>query len=70
MLPTVDFCGLKVTRLFASISVAGRIDPRMAFEYAFEQIKTTDAVLVGMYRGDKDGIIEENVALVREILGG
>ncbi|MCX5642176.1 MAG: hypothetical protein NTY10_02920 [Candidatus Omnitrophica bacterium] len=48
---------------------AGRIDPRMAFEYAFEQIKTTDAVLVGMYRGDKDGIIEENVALTREILG-
>lgn len=49
---------------------AGRIDPRMAFEYAFEQIKATDVVNVGMYRGDKDNMVEENVAIVREILGG
>ena len=48
---------------------AGRIDPRMAFEYAFEHIKATDVVNVGMYRGDKDDMIEENVAIVREILG-
>ena len=47
---------------------AGRMDPRMAFEYAFESIKPTDVVNVGMYRGDKDGMVEENAALVREIL--
>jgi hypothetical protein len=69
MLPTVDFCGLKVTRLFASISVAGRIDPRMAFEYAFESIKPSDVVNVGMFRGDKDDMVEEDAATVREIPG-
>ncbi|MEK6794464.1 MAG: hypothetical protein AABZ39_06790 [Spirochaetota bacterium] len=47
---------------------AGRIDPRMAFEYAFENIKPTDAVNVGMHRGDKDGMVEENVSMVEEIL--
>lgn len=48
---------------------AGRIDPRMAFEYAFEGIKPTDVVNVGMYRGDKDNMVEENAAIVRGILG-
>jgi hypothetical protein len=47
---------------------AGRIDPQMAFEYAFEGIKATDVVNVGMYRGDKDDMVEENAAMVREIL--
>jgi hypothetical protein len=48
---------------------AGRIDPRMALEHAFENIKPADLVNVGMHRGDRDGMVEENVALVREILG-
>jgi hypothetical protein len=48
---------------------SGRIDPLMAFEYAFEHIKPTDVVNVGMHRGDKDNMIEENVAFVRGILG-
>ena len=48
---------------------AGRIDPRMAFEYAFSEIKDTDVVNVGMHRGDQDDMVEENAALVREILG-
>lgn len=48
---------------------AGRIDPRMAFEYAFEHIKPTDVVNVGMHRGDKDDMVEYNAAMVREILG-
>lgn len=47
---------------------AGRIDPRMAFEHALDQIKPTDVVNVGMHRGDKDDMVEENVALVEEIL--
>ncbi|HAA74216.1 TPA: hypothetical protein DCE37_03745 [Candidatus Latescibacteria bacterium] len=47
---------------------AGRIDPRMAFEHAFDQIKPGDTVNVGMHRGDKDDMVEENVALVEEIL--
>ena len=47
---------------------AGRIDPVMAFEFAFEHIKPTDVVNVGMHRGDKDDMVEENVAHVRRIL--
>jgi len=51
------------------IMAAGRIDAEMAFEYAFENLKPTDVVNVGMHRGDKDDMVEENVALVRKILG-
>ena len=47
---------------------SGRIEARMAFEYAFENIKPTDIVNVGMYRGDRDDMVEENVRLVNEIL--
>jgi hypothetical protein len=47
---------------------AGRIDPRMAFEHAFESIKPTDVVNVGMHRGDKDDVVEENAGIVREVL--
>jgi hypothetical protein len=47
---------------------SGRIEARMAFEYAFEQIKPGDVVNVGMYRGDKDDMVEENARLVKEIL--
>ena len=47
---------------------AGRIDPRMALEYALTHIKGTDVVNVGMYRGDKDGMVEENVATVEALL--
>jgi hypothetical protein len=47
---------------------AGRIDPRMAFEYAFEGIKPTDVINVGVHRGDKDDMVEDNVAIVRAIL--
>ena len=48
---------------------SGRMDARMSFEYAFEQIKPGDVVNVGMHRGDKDGMVEENVGFVRELLG-
>ena len=51
------------------IMAAGRIAARMAFEYAFENIKPGDVVNVGMHRGDKDDMVEENVALVQEVLG-
>lgn len=47
---------------------AGRMDPRMSFEYAFDHIKPGDVVNVGMHRGDKDDMVEENAALVRDIL--
>ncbi|MBD3185075.1 hypothetical protein GF312_22530 [Candidatus Poribacteria bacterium] len=49
---------------------AGRIDPLMSFEFAFENIKPTDVVNVGMHRGDKDDMVEENVNIVRRILEG
>ena len=48
---------------------AGRIDPVMAFEFAFDNIKPTDMVNVGMHRGDKDNMVEENVATVERLLG-
>jgi hypothetical protein len=48
---------------------AGRIDARMAFEYAFERIKPGDVVNVGMYRGGNDEMVEENVSIVQTILG-
>jgi len=47
---------------------AGRIDPRMAFEYAFDHIKMGDIVNVGMYRGDQDDMVAMNAAMVRELL--
>ena len=49
---------------------SGRIDPRMAFEHAFDGVKPADVVNVGMYRGDKEDMVEENVAMVRDILSG
>jgi hypothetical protein len=49
---------------------AGRIDARMAFEYAFGQIKPADVVNVGMHRGDNEDMVEGNAALVRDILAG
>ena len=48
---------------------SGRMEATMAFEYAFEQIKPTDVVNVGMHRGDKDDMVEENAAIVRQVLG-
>ena len=48
---------------------SGRIDPQMAFEYAFEKIKPGDVVNVGMYRGDMDNMVEENADTVRRTLG-
>jgi len=47
---------------------AGRIDPQMAFEYAFENIKPIDVVNVGIHRGDRDDMVEDDVAIVRGIL--
>lgn len=49
---------------------AGRIDPAMSFEFAFENIKPNDVVNVGMHRGDKDDMVEENASIVAGILGG
>jgi hypothetical protein len=48
---------------------AGRIDARMALEYAFANIKPTDVVNVGMYRGDHEDMVEVNARMVRKILG-
>lgn len=52
------------------IMAAGRVDPREAFERAFGGIKPGDCVNVGVYRGDNDDMVEENVEMVTEILGG
>ncbi len=47
---------------------AGRIDAKMAFNYAFESIKDTDVVNVGMYRGDNDNMVQNNAEMVCDIL--
>jgi hypothetical protein len=47
---------------------AGRLDAQMAFEFAFENIKPGDVVNVGMHRGDRDDMVEANVALVGQLL--
>ena len=52
------------------IMAAGRIDATMAFEYAFDNIKSTDVVNVGMHRGDKDDMVEENAGIVQRLLCG
>ncbi|MDP6777853.1 MAG: hypothetical protein QGI83_13925 [Candidatus Latescibacteria bacterium] len=48
---------------------SGRIDAEMGFDYALENIKPTDVMNVGMHRGDKDDMVEENVAIVKRLLG-
>jgi len=48
---------------------AGRVDPREAFEFAFANIKPTDMVNVGIHRGDNDRMVEDDVAMVAEVLG-
>jgi hypothetical protein len=52
------------------IMAAGRVEPRVAFEYAFANIKPGDVVNVGIYRGDRDDMVEADVRIVEEILGG
>ena len=52
------------------IMAAGRVEPRAAFERAFDGIKPNDVVNVGMYRGDNDDMVEENARMVSEIAGG
>ena len=42
---------------------------RQAFEFAYKHLKPNDAVVVGMFPKHRDQI-EENAAMVREILGG
>ena len=68
--PAVE-CIRRISRpcIAYKIMGAGRIDARMAFEYAFKHIKPGDVVNVGMYRGDKDDMVEENASIVQAILG-
>ncbi|MBV9469477.1 MAG: hypothetical protein JO316_26620 [Abitibacteriaceae bacterium] len=47
---------------------SGRLDARMALEYCFDHIKPGDVCNVGMHRGDKDDMVEENALMVEEIL--
>lgn len=65
---TVCVRAIKKPCIGYKIMGAGRMDPQMAFEYALDNIKPTDVINVGMYRGDKDDMVEENAAMVEEIL--
>lgn len=69
MKPAVEAVGMIRKPCIAyKIMGAGRIEPHMAFDYAFRNIKPGDAVNVGMHRGDNDNIVEENVSIVKEII--
>lgn len=50
------------------ILAAGRVDPRRGFEFALANIKPTDAVCVGMYRGDRDDMVETDALMVEQTL--
>jgi len=50
------------------VLAAGRRDAREGLQYAFESIKPTDAVVLGMFTEDNPHMVEENAATVREIL--
>ena len=54
-------------RILARIGSARPRDVRKAFRYAFENIKPTDMVDVGMFQKYKNQVAE-NAAFVREIL--
>ena len=71
-LPAATDCIRTIQRpcIAYKIMAAGRIDPQMAFEYAFGHIKPTDVINVGMHRGDLDDMIEQNVAMVQGALTG
>jgi len=47
---------------------AGRIDAAMGLAHAFQGIKPTDVVNLGMHRGDNDAMVEENADIVRRVL--
>lgn len=47
---------------------AGRNDPREAFEFAFRNIKATDAVVVGMYTKHQPDQVFQNAKIVASLL--
>jgi len=51
------------------VLAAGRRNPREALAYAFENIKPTDAVVVGVYTKDRPSEVVDNARTVLELLG-
>ena len=51
------------------ILAAGRNEPKAAFRYAFEHIKPTDAVVVGMFPKYHPTQVQEDVEIVRKLTG-
>ncbi len=60
--------GLSKPVVHYKIMGAGRNDPREAFRLAASKMRPGDAVCVGMYTGDKPGMIAENARLLEEAL--
>jgi hypothetical protein len=60
----------KVKKLFLAFKImaAGRNEPREALTFALRNIKSTDALVVGMYTKHQPDQIFENARLVAEIL--
>lgn len=50
------------------VLAAGRRDPTEALTYAFENIKPTDAVVVGIYTGDHPSQVHDDARIVQQLL--
>ncbi len=46
---------------------AGRVEAQKGFKFAFDNIKPGDCVNVGMYLGDNQNMVEDNVRMVSEV---
>lgn len=61
---------LKASAVHYKVLAAGRTPVREAFEYVARVLRPRDVVLVGMFLGDDEGMIEKDVALFEEIVEG
>lgn len=59
---------LNLPCLAYKVLAAGRRDPVEALTYAFQNIKPTDAVVVGVYTGDNPNQVYDDARIVRELL--
>ena len=62
--------GLSKPAIHYKVLAAGRNDPREAFEFVGEHIRPPDAVCVGIFTKYRPRELEEDVALVEELVEG
>jgi hypothetical protein len=62
----------QVDKVFLAFKImaAGRNNPEEAFRYTYENIKSTDAVVVGIFTKNHTDQVKENVTLARRFISG